>query len=373
MTSQLPIPQASITTTAILHTLRVGCRDWDEMGPCMTSLISSFHAETLDFSEALGKMLCLFEMSAPGFLSYLEKNGAPVKVHDISYSQFNTIVATGTSPIPQIDFNAWALHSVMPEAMAVTRPTSVHAAAALVWMAYAKSAGDSSRRAYEVARPKAMIGRFQIPDGDADILPGGPSGPILEALDQVNLGATMFEHIRYLITAYMMSITTQTTFVPLSLHAHVMMFQMLANTGMTHVGAIAKLVEMQPWVLGIPELAAEFLTFAGELDKMAQYPPSVRPYHRLLYPQTQFLFVSSTLRPLIAVAGEFITEVEDNFKNYIYDSDKYASLVGKVRARQPVGFHISNTQTLAAKFGVSVIPPAAPVQLPTTGPIRTTV
>lgn len=339
----------------------------------MTSLISSFHAETLDFSEALGKMLCLFEMSAPGALSYLEKNGAPVRVHDVSYLQFSSMVSTGVSPVTQIDFNAWAFHAVMPEALAVTRPTSVHAAAALVWMAYAKSAGDSSRRAYEVARPKAMIGRFQIPDSDADILPGGPAGPILEALDQVNLGATMYEHVRYLLTAYMMSLTGHTTFVPLSLHAHVMMFQLLANTGMTHVGAVAKLVEMQPWVLGVPELAAEFQTFAGELDKMAQFPPHVRPYHRLLYPQTQFLFLSSTLRPLIAVAGEFITEVEDNFKNYVYDSDRYATLVGKVKARQPVGFHISNTQNIAAKFGVSVIQPAEPVQLQSTGPIRTTV
>lgn len=339
----------------------------------MTTLISSFHEETLDFSEALAKMLCLFELSAPGFLAYAEKNNAPIRVHDISYAQFNNMITSGQSPASEIDRDAWALDSIQPEALAVTRPMSVHAAAALVWMAYAKSAGDSSRRAYEVARPKAMIGRFQIPDTDADILPGGPYGPILSALDQINLGSTMYEQVRYLLTAYMISVTTQNMFVPYQLHAHTMMFQLLANTGMTHVGAIAKLVEMQPWVLGVPELAAEFQTFAGELDRMATFPSHIRPYHRLLYPQNQFLFLSSTLKPLIAVAGEFITEVESNFKNYVYDSDTYATLVSKVKARQPSGFHIADTRALAAKFGVTVMSPAPPVQAQTTGPIRTVV
>jgi hypothetical protein len=339
----------------------------------MTSLISSFHVEALDFTEALCKMLCLLEFSATGILAYMEKNGAPIHVHDITHEQFDVMLRTGVCPVPEIDFNSWSLYAVMPEALAITRPTSVHAAAALIWMAYAKSAGDSSRRAYEVARPKAMIGKFQIPDADTDILPGGQYGPVLAALDQINLGAAMHEHIRYLLTAFMMSVTNQTVFIEPSLQAHAMMFQMLANTGMTHVGAIAKLVEMQPWVLGVPELAAEFQTFANELDKMAQFPPSIRPYHRLLYPQTRFLFVSSSLKPLIAVAGDFIAEVEDNFRRYVYDAETYASLISKVRSRQPTGFHLTNTSDLAAKFGVSVVEPSKPVQLASTGPIRTAI
>lgn len=83
----------------------------------------------------------------------------------------------------------------------------------------------------------------------------------------------------------------------------------MRGTGMTHVEAIIMLIRMHLSNMRVPALKPYFHKFAQDLELFEAVEADIRPYHRLLVPQAKYLFISSELRPLIAVAGSFIKEV----------------------------------------------------------------
>lgn len=155
----------------------------------------------------------------------------------------------------------------------------------------------------------------------------------------------------------------------LPIHLEIMMtnFSLMRGSGMTHVEAVTKLIQMHPWVMSVPELEPFFYRFARDLEAFQEVDPAVRPYHRLLVPQSEYLFVSSEIRPLIAVAGAFIEEVEKTFSGYVYNKEVYTDLIEKVKSYVP-GYNPTSSMTrLADLLGVKTAPlPArkAPVTTP---------
>jgi hypothetical protein len=241
--------------------------------------------------------------------------------------------------------------------LTITNPTALNAAAAVAWNSFAKSAGESSRTSFEQARPKAMKGKYKLTDDECRLFPGEALGPEIENLEQVSLGFSMYPKLRYLIASFFISLRSTGVFLPPNVDPFMLIFDLLQNVGMTHVGAIIKFVEMHPWSLKVPELASDFTYFASDLSKMALIPSQVRPYHRLLVPQTDYLFVTSRLRPLVAVAGSFVEEVDSTFKNYVYNAAMYTDLISRVRRRAPMNFTIPDVSSLEALFNVSATEP----------------
>jgi len=339
----------------------------------MAHLISSFKYRTASHKEAMAKMLALLELSMPGIQEYIVNNKGPLMVLSMAFADFEAMVDAQKSPFPELDYFGWALDIPDNEAMSVTNLVALHAAAALVWMSYAKPASDSSRNAYAIARPRALAGRFLLSVEDTILFPEKSHGPSLDSLSLIHLGANMYEGIRYLITAFMLASFTQMGFSPASYQPYGMLFKMLENTGMTHVGIILTAVEMHPWLLGVPELAPNFTTFGRDLDHMDKVPRDQRPYHRLLYPQNMHLFNSAQLKQLTAVCYSFVSDIDDSYKNYVADTEPHEQLVSLVRARQPSNFSIPNIDLLAAKFGVSVVHPREAQAPQLTGQLRAVV
>jgi len=306
-------------------------------------------------------MLTIVCSCIPESEKYLDSNSGSLLFQPLDYANFVERIAVGQAPSNE-DADDWAFSGVDLACLTITNPVAVCASAAVAWMTYAKSAGESSRTALEQARPQAMKGKYKLTDDDVLLFPGETLGPEIENLDQVNLGFALYPSVRYLVTAFFLSLKSSSIFVPPNVDPFMMLFDMLKNVGMTHVGAVVKFVEMHPWSLKIPELAADFQYFAAELTKMSMVPLDIRPYHRLLVPQTDYLFVASNIRPLVAVAGSFVEEVDRSFRNYVYKAQDYKDLISRVRQRAPTNSIIPDVSTLESLFGVqSMNPRDAPV------------
>jgi hypothetical protein len=129
-------------------------------------------------------------------------------------------------------------------------------------------------------------------------------------------------------------------------------FRLMRGAGMTHVNAIIKFMNMHPWAVRVPELRPYFEQFAREYETFTQIPEDIRSYHRLLVPQSDFMFLTSEYRPLVAVAGAYIEEVERTFAGYIYGKGDYSVLIQKVQAYQPGTSTYVGIGTLASKLGI---------------------
>jgi hypothetical protein len=125
---------------------------------------------------------------------------------------------------------------------------------------------------------------------------------------------------------------------------------------MTHVDAILKLAKMHPWTLKVPQLEPYWDRFVQDLAEFNKVDEDVRPYHRLLVPQSAFLFLSPNLAPLIAVAGHFIKEVEKTFANYVYRAADYSELLDLVDRYAPGYIPTKEVNTLATLLGVADVP-----------------
>ncbi len=123
----------------------------------------------------------------------------------------------------------------------------------------------------------------------------------------------------------------------------------------------------------VPELRPYYKKFAEDLDAFKKFEKEVREYHRLLVPPSQYLFLSSELRPLIAVASDLIAEGEPTFGEYVRNKSNYANLISKVRARAPAYQSTAGASNLAALLGVKEEPLPAPFSKKTPATGRETV
>jgi hypothetical protein len=354
--SAITIPQAPPLKVNKIKVYSVECGTQEERMANLCVLLSSFRGRSSSDEIAVSKMISILILSIPEMEKYLTNNSAPIDIEMVKSDQVLDLMIQGKGPAKE-DPDDWASSSVDPECVLVTNQKAVYAAAAVAFMTYAKSAGESSRTALEAARPSAMSGKYGLTGDDTNLFPGSAWGPEIENLEQVNIGFTLYPRLRYLVTAFFISVQSARTFPPPNVDPFVLIFSMLKNVGLTHVGAIVKLIEMHPWVLQIPSLAPDLKFFADELKQSLAVQPNLRPYHRLLVPQAQFLFVSANMRPLIAVAGDFVKEVESTFGNYESGRNTYAKLIQQVRDRAPLSERVPDINNLARLFDVAEIEP----------------
>jgi len=319
-------------------------------------LLNSFKEPTMSYELSASKMLSIVCSCIPELEKYLSANTPSVTFKPLSYQDLVEKIASGEAPGSE-DSDDWAFTNVDPACLTITNPMAVCASSAVAWLSYAKSAGESSRTAMEQARPKAMKGKYKLKDDEVLLFPGESLGPEIENLDQVNLGFSLYPEVKKMMTSFFLSIKASSSFVPPNVDPFMMLFDMLENVGMTHVGIVTRFVEMHPWGLRIPELAADLSIFATELTKMAMIDPATRPYHRLLVPPTDYIFVGSKFRALTAVAGSFVVEVDGSFKDYVYNYQNYTDLISRVRQRAPTNAEIPDVAALEALFGVIATKP----------------
>jgi hypothetical protein len=241
---------------------------------------------------------------------------------------------------------------VVEDGLAVSHETAVYGALACLLFAIGRQASESAKASVLDNRPDALIRRFGISEADQILFPGRTAGPTREVMEQIYNSFANYTEVRKAIVRLFLGLQKSKGHLPL--YAEIMMtnFNLMRGAGMTHVDAIIKLVRMHPWTLKIPELEPYFHRFTEDLQRFEEVPKAVRPYHRLLVPQSEYLFVSSELRPLIAVAGSFISEVEKTFAGYVYNKTVYQELVDKVKQRAPNYQPTEQLSRLATLLGV---------------------
>jgi len=244
---------------------------------------------------------------------------------------------------------------VKPSAYAVTREASVYIALSSILFCLGKQASESAKASVLDNRPDALLRRFQIPEEDQVILPGKDAGPDREVLEGVYNAFSNYTEVRGVITTFFLAVKREGHHLPLHLEIMMNNFQLMRGAGMTHLDAIMRLVRSHPWTLRVPELQPFYHKFMADLGEYAKVEEDVRPYHRLLVPQSQFLFLSSELRPLIAVAGSFHEEVEKTFSGYVYNKANYLGLIEKVKGYAPNYKPTSGLARLAALLDVQEV------------------
>lgn len=245
---------------------------------------------------------------------------------------------------------------IVGDAKAVTLTEAVYAAVASVLFAMGRQASESASASALSNRPDALIRRFTIAEGDRLLLPGREAGPCRESLELIYNAFSVYTELRGEVVRYLIGVQRSLAHFPIHLEVILTNFHLMRNAGMTHVDAIMKLARMYPWTLKVPQLEPYWSKFVGDLRQFEQIDEDVRPYHRLLVPQSAFLFLSPDLAPLIAVAGHFIESVEKTFGGYVYRKDHYKELLDYVDQYVPGYTPTTQVSTLAALLGVSDVP-----------------
>jgi hypothetical protein len=244
---------------------------------------------------------------------------------------------------------------VKEQAYAVTKEESVYIALSSILFCLGKQASESAKASVIDNRPDALLRRFKIPESDQVILPGREAGPSRELLEAVYNAFSNYTEVRGVITTFFLAIKREAHHLPLHLEIMMNNFQLMRGAGMTHVEAVMRLAQSHPWTLKVPELQSYYHKFMVDLEKYGEVEEDVRPYHRLLVPQSQFLFLSSELRPLIAVAGSFHEDIEKTFSGYVYNKANYIGLIEKVKSYAPNYRPTSSLTRLASLLGVTEV------------------
>lgn len=357
MSTQFSVPQAPVLQTPVLTVyLPTANSTEDDRIAIAAAYVSSFKTRCLTANIAVSKMLTLVCVCIPEMTKYLLDAKAPMHVKRIESAKMIELLSEGHHPNGQDD-SEWAFDQVDLECMAVSNPQALYSAAAVAFMTYAKPAGEGTQNAYEVARPNSLIGKYKLDDTEISLFPGGTHGPDLEALDQVNAGFGLYPQFRYYLTCFFISLDRSGMFSPPNVDPFRVMFALLKNVGMTHLGAITSLLKSRPWTAKLPWLIPYYQVFARDLTSFQTVPRDLRPYHRLLVDQSQFLFLTSELRPLVAVAGHYYEEVEKTFKDYVYNKQRYEDLIKKVVARDPEVPINTGMADLVALLGIQDVDP----------------
>jgi hypothetical protein len=267
----------------------------------------------------------------------------------------------GLTGAAQPDQKLVPLPSSPPQESALVVGTSaIMSAVALIIFAMGRQARESAPDAATIKRPDALVRKYSLTDQEQRILPGRDMGPSVVCLEKIFSAFGTYTELRAITTRLLLGYRKATVHYPPQLDPIMTQFKLMRWSGLTHVGAVVKLMQAHPWVARVPQLEPYFRYFAKELGKFNSIPAEVREYHRLLAPPDEFLFVSSDFKPLIAVAGSFVEEVEATFAGYVYNKDQYADLIEEVKSRRPGYNPVHALAALADDLGLSEIPPLPP-------------
>lgn len=272
-------------------------------------------------------------------------------VVDVTKGMVEQIAGGGPSGLPPLDRLIRELKP-LDTSFAVDSTIGVYAGVASIVMSIGKQGGSGPEAAAVKSRPKALVNRFGIPEDQQLLLPGQPCGPTLMGLDRVYTAFSTYTEPRAILVRFLLGVEQSAGHLPVNYEIVMTNFRLMRGAGMTHVEAINKLMHMHPWTLRVPELAPYYARYANELEEFNKIPKPVRMYHRLLVPQSEFLFLTPDYKPLIAVAGSYVKEVENSFSGYVYGESEYATLIHTVKSYQPGTAAYIGSGTLAQRLGV---------------------
>lgn len=353
------IPQVAIPAEeAITVVVPPDGMNREEMNALVACLISVFKTDPPSYLAAVELVYNIMQLSLAGLR---------LQIADIRAIQVNTVNPTRAELLAWVGLDNGVgaqtgarlpnlFGPVVEEARAVTDTVPVYAAVASILMAVGKQASESQAVATLDKRPDALVRRFTITEADRILLPGRAAGPSRSSLEYMYNAFSVYTELRGEITRFLIGVKRSSAHYPMSWEVIMTNFHLMRGAGMTHVDAILKLAKMHPWTLKVPQLEPYWDRFASDLQEFERVDPDVRPYHRLLVPQTSFLFLSPNLAPLVAVAGHFVKEVEKTFANYVYRAADYAELIGLVERYAPSYIPTHQTNTLAALLGVADVP-----------------
>jgi len=352
-TSYYNIP---IVTVAPTESLRVYTGweliDRDTQLASLAMLISRLRNTNLRGVGLAEAVVAVFTCAIPDMASQL----TTMKAVTVSVVQVTPVTATGFTDLNHGASgeltNLFQVSPPDPDAASVTSTDGLYAAVASILMAFGKQAGVGPDAAIIKARPAALINRFSIPEADQGCLPGKEYGPGQADLGRIFDLMSTYSEIRMLVTQYFLGVASNVGHSSRVMEIMMTNFRLLRGTQLTHMGAIIKFMNMHPWSIRVPELSPYYQSFATELALFAKLPAAARDYHRMLAPQADYMFVSANYRPLIAVAGDFVKDVEAKFDGYIYNAINYVGLIAKVRTYEPAQAQFIGTNDLAVKLGL---------------------
>lgn len=321
-------------------------------------LISTLKTAPTDYREAVELVYNILQLAIPGIRT-LTADIRSVTIRVVNPTREEMLGWVGLDELPEGGERTQLPRlpgPVVPAAMAVTSTFAVYTSVASLLFSLGKQASESASAAALDKRPDALIRRFTVAEEDRILLPGREAGPVRESLEYIYNAFSVYSEIRSEVIRYLIGVQRGSLHFPISMEIILTNFALMRGAGMTHVDAVLRLAKMHPWTLKVPQLEPFWAKFAHDLVLFNQIEEDVRPYHRLLVPQSSFLFISQSLAPLVAVAGHFIEEVDKTFANYVYRKADYSDLIDLVAKMAPSYIPTHRVDTLAALLGVSDVP-----------------
>jgi len=347
------VPTVSVSSKETLH-LYTG---WGVVDPAtrmaaLAMLVSKFHTDRIHGLEAVEAALACFCCAVPEMAPELQKCTSLTIAADVVTTANATAFTEGERP------GSGPLHRLMTtsppngDAAEVDSEDGLYAAVSSILISLGKQAGEGPDAAVVKSRPDALIRRFHISDEAQKCLPGRVYGPTLKAMGNLFEAFSTYTEVRMHVTLFFIGLQQSIGHAPRHVEIMLNNFRLLRGTQLSHLGAIIKFMNMHPWSVRVPELMPYYMALSRELASYATIPTEAREYHRMLCPQSEFLFVSADYKPLIAVAGDFVKDVEATFGNYTYRAADYLALITKVREYAPNQVSYIGAGTLAAALGI---------------------
>lgn len=326
-----------------------------EVNAVMACLISTLKTTPADYLDAVELVYNIMQMALAG-LRTQSADIRSVNITTIHPTKEEVLKWVGLEENgPSVSHRSLPVlpGPVIDEAKAMTAAVPIYAAVASILFAMGRQASEKQSAAALDKRPDALIRRFTVSEEDRILLPGQTAGPSRESLEYIYNAFSVYTELRAEVVRFLIGAQRGSHHYPRTWEVVMTNFHLMRGSGMTHVDAILKLAQMHPWTLKIPELEPYWDRFKKDLQAFHEVEEDVRPYHRLLVPQTSFLFLSPGLTPLIAVAGHLIKEVETTFANYVYRASEHADLIDLIDRYKPGYVPTHQTNTLAMMLGVA--------------------
>jgi len=340
MTGELPatfsLPAIPVQTGPVFKIFSVkepGLTD-GELSCCMSAILSSMGATFSSSADVVGTVCNLLCLATPGLAAELTKAQSVKFV--LSPIEKNLMLQT-----LKVEDRAagWALPDgffTLPKTPTDTATTAAgfqnaYAGVSMVLYSIGKEFNSSNEAGAKENRPKALRDAHKIPDADFVSAPGKVDGPSVETLGQVFSAFSVYTEARAVIVrVYLSILKTQAHFGP-KVGILMTSFILLDGAQMSHVSAIADMLEAHPWLVKVPGCRPSIREYLSELRRFAQLPAAVRGYVRLMESNRQPYFPSSKMMPLVAVAVDLKSDVEKTLINYMGGRGKYPELVAEVR------------------------------------------
>lgn len=352
-TNYFNIPSVSVATaeeiTLLGDTTPVG---HDLRTALLVSLMSAFRGPVYPPLKTVELVLACFALALPEFAKEVSSlSSLRVRVVNPTSQEVTDYLDSEVASGPTLPGLLGGVR-VNLDAIVIQHPDPVYATVASLLMSVGKQPGTGPDAAGIKSRPAALANRFNISGDDLKLLPGGEFGPEINHLERIYSAFSAYTEPRMRITQFFLGIQASVGHSPRHVEILLTNFRMMRGAGMTHVGAIIALMRMHPWTVRVPDLMSYYAKFANELVEFDKIPGSVRQYHRLLVPQSDYMLVASEYKPLIAVAGSYLEEVEKSFKHYVYGADEFSVLITRVRKYEPARATFIGAGLLASRLGI---------------------